>query len=64
MSEILPKELLAEPNDLVSLTELVEKFVNNSNYNQESIYQYIAEEFSLATKARQTIDVYEQLLVS
>ena len=64
MSEILPKELLAKPNDLVSLTDLLERFVDNSNYNQESIYQYIAEEFSLATKARQTIDIYKQLLVS
>ena len=64
MSEILPKELLAKPNDLVSLTDLVERFIGNSNYNQESIYQYIAEEFSLPAKARQTIDVYKQLLVS
>ena len=64
MSEILPKELLAEPNNLVSLTDLVEKFVNNSNYNQESIYQYVAEEFSLTVKTRQTMDVYKELLVS
>jgi glycosyltransferase involved in cell wall biosynthesis len=64
MNEILPKELLAEPNNLVSLTNLVEKFVDNSNYNQESIYQYVAEEFSLAVKTRQTMDVYKELLVS
>ena len=64
MSEILPNELLAEPNNLVSLTDLVEKFVNNSNYNQESIYQYVAEEFSLTVKTRQTMDVYKELLVS
>ena len=44
MNEILPKELLAEPNNLVSLTDLVERYVDNSNYNQESIYQYVAEE--------------------
>ncbi len=64
MSEILPKELLAEPNNLDSLTNLVERFVDNSNYNQESIYQYVAEEFSLTVKTRQTMDVYKQLLVS
>ena len=64
MSEILPNELLAEPNNLVSLTDLVERFVNNSNYNQESIYQYVAEEFSLTVKTRQTMDVYRELLVS
>ena len=64
MSEILPNELLAEPNNLVSLTDLVERFVDNSNYNQESIYQYVAEEFSLTVKTRQTMDVYKELLVS
>jgi len=64
MSEILPKELLAKPNDLADLTCLVERYVNNLNYNQESIYQYVAEEFSLAAKAKQTIDVYKELLVS
>ena len=64
MSEILPKELLAKPNDLASLKDLVERYVGNPNYNQGSIYQYIAEEFSLSAKARQTIDVYKELLVS
>jgi len=64
MSEILPKELLAKPNDLASLTDLVERYVGNPNYNQESIYQYIAEEFSLSAKASQTIDLYKELLVS
>ena len=37
MSEILPKELLAKPNDLMSLKGLLETFINNPNYNQESI---------------------------
>ena len=64
MSEILPKELLAKPNDLASLTLRVERYVGNPNYNQESIYQYIAEEFSLSAKASQTIDLYKELLVS
>ena len=64
MSEILPTELLAKPNDLASLTALVERYVGNPNYNQESIYQYVAEEFSLTAKACQTVDVYRELLVS
>jgi glycosyltransferase involved in cell wall biosynthesis len=64
MNEILPNELLAEPNNLVSLTDLVERLVDNSNYNQESIYQYVAEEFSLTVATRQTMDVYKELLVS
>jgi glycosyltransferase involved in cell wall biosynthesis len=64
MSEILPKELLAKPNDLEDLTCLVERYVNNLNYNQEYIYQYVAEEFSLTGKAKQIIDVYKELLVS
>ena len=64
MNEILPKELLAVPNNLVSLTDLVERYVDNSNYNQESIYQYVAEEFSLTVATRQTMDVYKELLVS
>ena len=64
MSEILPKELLAKPNDLMSLTTLLETFVNNPNYNQESIYQYVTEEFSLKSKSKQIINVYKDLLVS
>ena len=64
MSEILPKELLAKPNDLMSLTTLLETFVNNPNYNQESIYQYVTEEFSLQSKAKQIDNVYKDLLVS
>lgn len=64
MNEILPMELLAKPNDLISLQNLVERFVDNPNYNQSSIYKYIGEEFSLASKASQTMDVYKELLVS
>ena len=64
MSEILPTELLAKPNDLASLKDLVERYVNNPNFNQGSIYQYVAEEFSLTSKARQVMEVYRELLVS
>lgn len=64
MNEILPMELLAKPNDAASLKDLVERYVNNPNFNQGSIYQYVAEEFSLASKARQIMEVYRELLVS
>ena len=64
MSEILPKELLAKPNDLMSLTALLKTFVNNPNYNQESIYQYVTEEFSLKSKSKQIYNLYKDLLVS
>lgn len=64
MSEILPKELLAKPNDLMSLKGLLETFINNPNYNQESIYQYVTEEFSLKSKSKQINNVYKDLLVS
>jgi glycosyltransferase involved in cell wall biosynthesis len=64
MDEILPKELLAEPNDLMSLTALLEAFVNNPNYNQDSIFQYVAEEFSITSKSNQINNVYKDLLVS
>ena len=64
MSEILPKELLARPDNLLSLKNLLEKFVGNSNYNQESIYKYVTEEFSVTSKAKQINNVYKDLLVS
>jgi len=64
MSEILPKELLAKPNDLMSLTDLLKTFINNPNYNHESIYQYVTEEFSLTSKSKQINNVYKDLLVS
>ena len=64
MSEILPKELLAKPNDLMSLKGLLETFINNPNYNHESIYQYVTEEFSLKSKSNQINNVYRDLLVS
>ena len=46
MAEILPKELLAEPDNLESLKDLVETYVGNENYSQDSIYEYVKQEFS------------------
>ena len=46
MADILPKELLAEPDNLESLKDLIETYVGNENYSQDSIYEYIKQEFS------------------
>ena len=64
MAEILPKELLAEPDDLIALTDLVKRYVGNTDYKQDSIFEYIAEEFSLPIKASQTLDIYKESLIS
>ena len=64
MAEILPKELLAKPNDLASLTDLVERYVGNTSYKQDSIFKYVAEEFSLSAKTSQTLEIYKELLIS
>jgi glycosyltransferase involved in cell wall biosynthesis len=64
MAEILPRELLAESNSLIALTDLVERYVGNNNYKQDSIFKYVAEEFSLSKKASQTLNIYKELLIS
>ena len=64
MPEILPQELLAIPDDLDSLRNLVESYVDNLSYKQDSIFEYIQEEFSLEKKTQQIMDVYKELLVS
>jgi glycosyltransferase involved in cell wall biosynthesis len=64
MPEILPQELLAVPDDLESLRNLVESYVDNLSYKQDSIFEYIQEEFSLEKKTQQIMDVYKELLVS
>ena len=43
MKEILPVELLAVPDDLNSLKELVHRYVGNASMNQDSIYKYVTE---------------------
>ena len=64
MPEILPKELLAEPNNLDSLKELVETYAGNENYSQDSIYQYIKQEFSGTAQSKKILNVYLELFVS
>ena len=64
MPEILPKELLAEPNNLDSLKELVETYVGNENYSQDSIYEYVKQEFSGISQSKKILNIYRELFVS
>ena len=61
MSQILPQELLAEPDNLESLKSLIHKWVDRS-MNQESIFEYIAEEYSIDKASKKVLSVYEDLL--
>jgi glycosyltransferase involved in cell wall biosynthesis len=64
MPEILPKELLAEPDNLESLKDLIETYVGNENYSQDSIYEYIKQEFSAVSQSKKIINIYKELFVS
>ena len=64
MSEILPQELLAKPNSLESLRELIHSYVENTNINQDAIFKYVNEEYSIAKQSNKIIDIYKGLLVS
>ena len=64
MAEILPQELLAKPNDLESLRTLIHSYVGNNNINQDAIFRYVNEEYSLTKQSNKVIDIYKELLVS
>lgn len=65
MSSILPNELLCNPDDLFSLQEYLEKHMDNLEcMNQDSIYTYVTEEFSIKTQSKKVYQVYKDLLVS
>ena len=61
MSQILPQELLAEPDNLDSLKSLIHNWINRS-MSQESIFEYIAEEYSIDKASKKVLNVYEDLL--
>ena len=64
MSAILPKEFLAMPNDINSLTKLVNNYVDQiENFDQSSIYEYVRNEFSVQKKSMQIKEIYEDLLI-
>ena len=63
MGKILPKELLAKPNNLESLQALLEKYVDNINtLNQEAIFEFVREEFSIIQKVKEIKMIYENSL--
>ena len=65
MNQIFPNDFLAEKNDLVSLTKLLEEYVDDINLlNQDAIFEYVKEEFSLEEKILQTLNVYKDILQS
>ena len=61
MSQILPQELLAEPDNLESLKSLIDNWIDRS-MSQESIFEYIAEEYSIDKASKKVLSVYEDLL--
>jgi glycosyltransferase involved in cell wall biosynthesis len=64
MPEILPIELLAEPDNLDSLRSLIETYVGNKNYSQDSIYEYVKQEFSGISQSKKILNIYRELFVS
>ncbi len=64
MSDILPNELLAIPDDLESLKSLIQAYVGNDFMNQDAIFKYVSKEYSLPTKNKEILKIYEELLVS
>ena len=61
MSQILPQELLAEPDNLESLKSLIDNWIDR-NMSQESIFEYVAEEYSIDKASKKVLSVYEDLL--
>ena len=65
MENILPKELLAKKNDQESLQNLLEKYVDNIDIlNQEAVFDFITEEYSINKKISEINLIYDSLLIS
>ena len=65
MSKLLPKEMLANTNDLISLQTLLEKYVDKiDTINQGAVFEFITNEFSIDEKISEIKDIYESLLIS
>jgi len=63
MDSILPKELLAKKNNQESLQKLLETYVDDIEVlNQDAIFEFVTEEFSVKEKILQTHEVYESLI--
>ena len=65
MSKLLPKEMLANKNDLISLQTLLERYVDKiDTINQAAVFEFITNEFSIDEKISEIKDIYESLLIS
>ena len=65
MENILPEELLAKKNDQESLRALLEKYVDDIDIlNQEAIFDFITEEYSIDKKINEINLIYDSLLIS
>ena len=65
MANILPNELLAKKNDIESLKELLETHVDNIELiNQDAIFEYITNDYSIEKKVLEIIRCYEDLFNS
>ena len=63
MPDILPKELLANKDDLASLKELIELYVDSIDLiDQSAIYEFIQNEFSIDERVKEISSAYEGLL--
>ena len=65
MSKLLPKEMLANTNDLISLQTLLERYVDKiDTINQDAVYEFITKDFSIDEKISEIRDIYKSLLIS
>ena len=65
MSKLLPKEMLANKNDLISLQTLLERYVDKiDTINQGAVFEFITNEFSIDEKISEIKDIYKSLLIS
>ena len=65
MSKLLPKELLANSNDLISLQTMLERYVDQiDTINQDAVFEFITSEFSIDEKISEIKDIYKSLLIS
>ena len=63
MDLILPRELLAKKNNQESLQKLLETYVDDiDSLNQDTIFEFIENEFSIKEKINKLHEVYTSLL--
>ena len=59
MKKILPQELLAKKSNQKSLQKLLETYIDKIDLiNQDAIFEFIEEEFSVRKNDSQIMDIY------